>query len=100
MSPLLLQLDAGNPEDPDNQHSSWFSNPGASATAAPVRAGVGKYIAAAALDAPAGGQAAAAPNGAATTTTAAAAAAAAAAAPPAAKKQKVAPKPMSNFDAW
>lgn len=87
---VCSQAAAGNPEDPENQKSSWFSNPGQSATAAPVRSGVGKYIAAPALDAPLA--AAAAANG------AAAAAAAAPAQQPAAKKQKVAP--AMNFDAW
>jgi hypothetical protein len=91
---LLLQANAGRPDDPDSKRSSWFSNPGASNTAATQRAGVGKYIQQAALEAPlgsgkpAGSAAAAAP-----------AAAAAAAAAPAAKKQKVA-QPMLNFDAW
>lgn len=88
---VLLQADAGNPEDPDNLRSSWFSNPGASATAAPVRSGVGKYIAGAALDAPL------------SIKSSAAGVAAAAAAEPAIKKQKLAAakqQPMANFDAW
>jgi hypothetical protein len=89
---LLLQANAGQPDDPDSKRSSWFSNPGASNTAATQRAGVGKYIQQAALEAPLGsskpaGSAAAAPP------------AAAAATAPAAKKQKVA-QPMLNFDAW
>lgn len=89
---LSVQADTGNPEDPENQRSSWFSNPGASATAAPVRSGVGKYIAAAVLDAPVGSKAAAA--------AATESAGNGSAAEPAVKKQKVVPKPMSNFDAW
>jgi peptidyl-prolyl cis-trans isomerase-like protein 2 len=106
-----VQAAAGDPEDPDNLRSSWFSNPGAAATVAPVRSGVGKYIAGPALDAPVGSKAAA---GAAVGSSAAAAAAAgssaaaagaatngaAGAAEPAVKKQKVAAKGLSNFDAW
>lgn len=81
-----MQENAGNPEDPDNQRSSWFSNPGAGNTAAPVRAGIGKYIKQA-LDEPIGGKAATAADG------------GAAAAPPAAKKPKVTQQ-FTNFDAW
>lgn len=98
------KADAGNPEDPDNLRSSWFTNPGAAATAAPVRSGVGKYIAAPVLDAPLGSNKAAAAADAAEAAAsngAAAAAAVGAGDQPAAKKQKVAAaKPMSNFDAW
>jgi hypothetical protein len=90
---LPLQANAGQPDDPDSQRSSWFSNPGASNTAATQRTGVGKYIQQATLEVPLGSSkpaaAAAAP----------AAGAPAAAAAPAAKKQKVA-QPMLNFDAW
>jgi hypothetical protein len=101
-----LQADAGNPEDPDNLRSSWFTNPGAAATAAPVRSGVGKDIAAPVLDAPLGSSKAAAGGAEAAAEPAAAsngaAAAAGAGGQPAPKKQKVAAaaKPMSNFDAW
>lgn len=63
-----------------------------------MRSGVGKYIAGPALDAPLGSKAAAADAAAAAA--GAGAAAAAAAAEPAVKKQKLAAKPMSNFDAW
>jgi hypothetical protein len=91
---FILQANAGQPDDPDSKRSSWFSNPGASNTAAAQRTGVGKYLQQAALEAPLGsskpaGTAAAAP----------AAVPAAAAAAPAAKKQKLA-QPMLNFDAW
>ena len=82
-----LQADAGNSEDPDNQRSSWFTDPGASNAAETVRQGVGKYIKQAVLDAPLGAKPAAVPV------------AADAAAIPAAKKQKV-PQPFTNFDAW
>lgn len=89
---MLAQAGAGNPEDPDNLRSSWFTNPGAAATAAPVRSGVGKYIAAPALDAGSKG---------AGTAAAAAAATGDGAAEPASKKPKVVQKqPMMNFDAW
>lgn len=83
--PAHLQADAGNPEDPDNQRSSWFTDPGASNALDTVRQGVGKYIKQTNLDAPLGAKAAAIP--------------AAEEAAPAVKKQKVA-QPFTNFDAW
>lgn len=98
-----LQADAGNPEDPDSLRSSWFTNPGAAATATPVRSGVGKYIAAPVLDAPLASSKAAALEAAelAAGSNGAAAAPVGAGGQPAVKKQKVAAaKPMSNFDAW
>jgi hypothetical protein len=103
-----VQAAAGDPEDPDNLRSSWFSNPGAAATVAPVRSGVGKYIVGPALDAPIGSKAAAAAAAAAVGSSSAAAAAgtgaasngAAGAGEPVVKKQKVAAKAFSNFDAW
>jgi hypothetical protein len=97
---------ASRPDDPDNVRSSWFSNPGASATGAALRAGVGKYIAGPALDG-GGGSSTKAPAAA---VAAGNGAAAAAAAEPAAKRQKVAAQQQQkqkqagggsmNFDSW
>lgn len=95
-----MQASGAAADEPGNARSSWFSNPGALNTAAPVREGVGKYIQQRALDAPLGSKKAAAAAAAAGGGGGGAAAAEAAAAPPpAAKKQKVAQGQM-NFDAW
>ncbi|KIY95053.1 hypothetical protein MNEG_12911 [Monoraphidium neglectum] len=94
----------GNPQDPENQRSQWYSNPAASHAAAAVRSGVGKYVQDAKLDSGAGGGGggvggralAAAAGGAAG---AAGAAAGGSMQPPAPKKQK-ASGGFGNFDAW
>ena len=97
------QAAGGDPEDPSNQRSAWYSNPAASHTQAAVRSGVGKYI----KDAKLGGGGAAGGGGVGGHALAAAATAGGAGgargqpqggSEPASKKPKL--QTFGNFDSW